>query len=77
VEIDHDAEEFPYLQLAAQLRERIASGDLPPGRAIPSIQRLVQEAGLSVMTIRRAIAVLEAEELVSIRPGRGTFVTKP
>jgi GntR family transcriptional regulator len=77
VEIDYGGREFPYRQLAAHIRARIASGEYPPGRMIPSIQRLVQETGLSVMAIRRAVAVLEAEGLVEIVRGRGTFVLEP
>jgi hypothetical protein len=48
----------------------------PPGRAIPSLQRIHQETGLSTKTIRRAIAILAAEGLVHIRPGWGTFVVR-
>jgi GntR family transcriptional regulator len=77
VQIDHEGEEFPFRQLAAWLRGQITSGELPPGRPVPSIQRLVQETGLSVMTIRRAIALLDEEGYVNIRPGRGTFVAPP
>jgi GntR family transcriptional regulator len=76
VRIDHEADEFPYLQLARLLRERIASGEYPPGRAIPSVERIRQETGLAVKTIRRAIGLLEEEGLVVVRPGWGTFVAK-
>lgn len=76
MEIDHGADEFPYKQLARLLRERIASGEYPPGRAIPSVERLRQETGLAVKTIRRAIALLADEGLVVVRPGWGTFVAK-
>jgi GntR family transcriptional regulator len=54
VQIDHDAAEFPFQQLAAILRERIETGVYPPGRKIPSIIDLVEESGLSKMTVRRA-----------------------
>jgi DNA-binding GntR family transcriptional regulator len=75
VEIDRDAPEFPYLQLAAILREHIRSGDLAPRHKIPPITVLEQQYGLSTMTVRRAIAVLSDEGLVRTIPGRGTFVT--
>jgi DNA-binding GntR family transcriptional regulator len=77
VKIDYGGREFPYQQLARQIRERIASGEYPPGRMIPSINALVTETGLSVMAIRRAVALLERDGLVDIVPGRGTFVTEP
>jgi GntR family transcriptional regulator len=75
VRIDHGAAEFPYEQLARQLRERIAGGEYPAGSKLPSIQEIIAETGLSPMTIRRAWGVLESEGLVVIRPGRGTFVS--
>jgi GntR family transcriptional regulator len=75
VEIDHQAAEFPFMQLAAILRARITSGEYPPGRKIPAIIELEEESGLSTMTVRRAVKVLADEGLVQTIPGRGTFVT--
>jgi GntR family transcriptional regulator len=77
VSIDHDAETPPYLQLTAILRAQIESGELRPGRALPSLTRLMQDYGLSRNTVRRAIATLADEGLVRTRPGWGTFVTPP
>ena len=74
--IDHESAEFPYAQLARILRDRIESGEYPPGRKIPSIEGIVAESGLSPMTIRRAVRVLSDEGLVDVIPGRGTFVTR-
>jgi DNA-binding GntR family transcriptional regulator len=75
VQIDHGAAEFPYEQLAAQLRGRISSGEYAPGSKLPSIDDIVASTGLSPMTIRRAFRVLADDGLVRIVPGRGTFVT--
>jgi DNA-binding GntR family transcriptional regulator len=77
VSIDHEAETPPYAQLAAILRAQIASGELRPGRALPSLTYLMQHYGLSRNTVRRAIAVLTDEGLVRTRPGWGTFVVPP
>ncbi len=74
VHIDHDAEEFPYRQLAAILRERIRSGVYPPGARLPSITALTADTGLSPKTIQKALGVLEAEGLARVVPNRGTFV---
>ncbi len=74
IKIDHDAAEFPFVQLAHQLRDAITSGEFPPGRKLPSIDDIVKDTGLSPMTIRRAFKMLSDEGLVRIVPGRGTFV---
>lgn len=72
--IDHEAETPPYAQLVAILRAQIASGELRPGRALPSLTYLMQNYGLSRNTVRRAISALAEEGLVRTRPGWGTFV---
>jgi GntR family transcriptional regulator len=72
--IDHGAAEHPYLQLAAIIRDGITDGTYPRGRKLPSNLDLVEETGLSPMTIRRAMRTLASEGLVQIVPGRGTYV---
>ena len=63
--------DFPYKQLAAQLRETVAQ--LGPDDQLPSITRLCQETGLSVKTIRKARALLAAEGRIYTVPGLGSF----
>ena len=74
IKIDLRSPEPSYLQLAAVLRARIKSGKIPPREALPSITYLVQETGLAVGTIRKAIKVLSDEGLVVTVPGRGSYV---
>ncbi|MER6891992.1 winged helix-turn-helix domain-containing protein [Streptomyces halstedii] len=74
VQIDPEGALAPYLQLAEILRQRIASGDIPAGRRIPSQAELEQEFGLSRNTIKRAVEILKSEGLVQTSPGRGLFV---
>jgi GntR family transcriptional regulator len=76
VAIDHEDAEFPFRQLAAILRARIASGEYAPGRKIPSLIALQAEFSLSSMTVRRAVGILAAEGLLIKVPGRGTYVTR-
>jgi DNA-binding GntR family transcriptional regulator len=76
VHIDHQAEEFPYLQLAAILRERVVSGQYAPGTKIPPLTAIAAESGLSVPAVRRAVGVLVREGLLRAVPGRGTFVPR-
>jgi DNA-binding GntR family transcriptional regulator len=75
VTIDHDAEEPLYLQLAAILRGRIASGELE--RRVPSVKTLTQQYEVAQGTAERALAVLREEGLIRSRMGRGHFVIPP
>ncbi|MFF3336366.1 FadR/GntR family transcriptional regulator [Streptomyces sp. NPDC002888] len=65
--------------LAAEVRERILSGEFPEGMALPAERQLVEQTGLSRATVREALRILEVERLVEIRPGRGggAFVRRP
>jgi GntR family transcriptional regulator len=74
VTIDHGAAVPVYRQLAAILRARIESGDLPPGRALPSEATLMQEHGIARETARKAVRVLADEGLVEVVQGRGAYV---
>jgi GntR family transcriptional regulator len=64
-----------YRQLASQLEADIKAGAFADG-PLPSITTLVQETGLAVMTVRRAVQVLTDAGLVVVVPGRGTFVAE-
>ena len=74
VSIDHDAATPVYQQLAAILRTRIQSGDLPPGRVLPSEATLMQQFGIARETARKAVRVLRDEGIVHIVQGRGAYV---
>jgi DNA-binding GntR family transcriptional regulator len=76
LEIDPHAPEPSYRQLAGQLRARIISGQIQPREPLPSITYMVQETGLAVGTVRRAIALLVEEEYAYTVPGRGTFAAE-
>ena len=73
--IDHDGPQPVYLQIAAILRGRIASGEYQPGRPVPSEPQLVGEFGVARLTARKAVRVLAGEGLVQIVQGRGAYVT--
>ncbi len=72
--IDPGGIDAPYLQLAKILRERIVSGQIPPGGKLPSLLELEEESGLARNTVRKALDVLKAEGLIVASPGRGMFV---
>jgi GntR family transcriptional regulator len=75
--IDFDGPVPVYRQLADLLRAQIESGEIPPGRAIPSKRRVGEEHGIGGHTYDRAVAVLRDEGLVESVKGMGTFVRQP
>ena len=74
--IDTESAVPPYRQVAAFLRERIESGELAPGRRLPSIADLVQDYGIARTTAAKALRVLIDEGLAEVSPGMGTYVRK-
>jgi GntR family transcriptional regulator len=63
-----------YLQIMEQIRARIAAGDWPAGRELPSIRALAAALNVSVITIKRAYLDLENEGVIVTRHGKGSFV---
>ncbi|MFF4157313.1 GntR family transcriptional regulator [Streptomyces sp. NPDC001678] len=64
----------PYLRVAAELRSRIASGELRAGERVPSTRGITEEWGVALATATKALAVLRQEGLVQAVPGVGTVV---
>lgn len=63
-----------YLQVRDALLERIKDGRWKPGGNLPSEIDLYRQLGVSLGTLRKALSVLETEQLIIREPGRGTFV---
>lgn len=57
-----------------ELRQRILSGDLPPGSRVPSEFELVRQLGVSRSQTRSALVGLEEEGLIVRRQGSGSYV---
>lgn len=62
-----------------QIKLLIRDGRLQPGDRLPSERELCQRFGVSRVTVREALRVLEASGLVAIRVGAhgGAFLTSP
>ena len=56
------------------LRDKILSGEFPPGSHLPSERDMVSKLGVSRGAIREAIQRLEQSKLVSVNHGGGTRV---
>jgi GntR family transcriptional regulator, transcriptional repressor for pyruvate dehydrogenase complex len=65
--------------IVEQIRLLMRQGKLVPGDRLPSERSLCERFGVSRVTVREALRVLEANGLVGIRVGArgGAFVTKP
>lgn len=63
-----------YSRVATIIQNRIASGQYEPGERLPTEDELVQYYGVSKITVRNALSLLEAEGLITRTRGKGTFV---
>ncbi len=61
-------------EIVEQLREQILSGGIAPGASLPAERRLAEAFGVNRLTVRQAIARLEALGLVQAHHGSGTRV---
>lgn len=63
-------------QTVEQMRNAILEGQYPLGGRLPTEQELCEIMQVSRSTIRESIRVLEAEGLVEVRQGMGTYVSE-
>ena len=63
-----------YQLIAADLRERVASGEFSARRVLPSESELSAHYDASRVTVRRALEALRAERLIESRQGFGWLV---
>jgi len=59
-----------YRQILDQVRRMVASGQLKPGMALPSVRDLALRHTINPMTISRAYSILETEGLLERNRGR-------
>jgi GntR family transcriptional regulator len=77
VRMDREKEEPVYRQVARQIREMIASGELLPGFRLPAVRTLACDLGVNLNTIARAYRVLEDEGFLRIHGRSGAEVIAP
>ena len=65
-----------YIEVAAQLRTQIESGQLQPGQRLPSFVHM-RAQGNSQSTMDRVYALLEAEGIIERTSGSGIYVAQP
>ncbi len=65
-----------YEQIAAQIRDAVAAGELAASEQLPSIRALAAQLRISAITTKRAYQDLEAQGYVTTIPGKGCFVAE-
>jgi len=63
-----------YSRVAMIIQHKILSGQYDAGERLPTEEELVRYFGVSKITIRSALAILEANGLITRSRGKGTYV---
>jgi DNA-binding FadR family transcriptional regulator len=61
-------------EVADELLDRIIAGEFPPGSLVPGEHELSARHEVSRMTVREAMKTLQAQHILIVERGRGTFV---
>ncbi|MCZ2526008.1 GntR family transcriptional regulator [Streptomyces sp. NPDC059506] len=72
--LDPTSDRAVFRQIADQLREAIDKGRFKEGDKLPSESELVEHYGVSRMTVRNSLSLLQTEGLVVSEHGRGVYV---
>jgi GntR family transcriptional regulator len=63
-----------YTKIVADIKAKIASGELKPGDRLPTVEQLKAQYGASSTAIRNAMLVLRSEGLITGHQGKGVYV---
>jgi GntR family transcriptional regulator len=74
LKIDPAAATPIWKQIEDEVRRRVASGQLRPGAAIPSVRELSKSLRVNPATVSKAYQRLTEAGLLEVRRGEGTFV---
>jgi len=74
--LDRDGRQPLYMQVVAQIQDRIRSGALPAGTRLPPIRELARDLGLTRLTVHNSYAELQADGWIESFVGRGSFVAE-
>ena len=62
-------------RIVADIKDKIARGELRPGDQLPSIAKLQEQYGVGTTAIRNAMLVLKEQGVVVGHQGKGVYVT--
>jgi GntR family transcriptional regulator len=71
---DSSADDRKYVTISRDLRAKLSAGEYLPRHRLPGQMELARTYGVSIMTLRQALAELETEGLIQTEQGRGTYV---
>ncbi len=74
IKLDFRSNEPIYLQIARQVEQLVAKGDLKLGDQLPTVRELATELRINFNTVSRAYRVLDETRLISTQRGRGTYI---
>jgi GntR family transcriptional regulator len=74
IHLDFRSEEALYLQIARQVQQLVARGELRQGDQLPTVRELATELRINFNTVSRAYRVLDETRLISTQRGRGTYI---
>ncbi len=74
ITLDFRASEPLYLQIARQVEQLVARGELKQGDQLPTVRELATELRINFNTVGRAYHVLDETRLISTQRGRGTYI---
>ncbi len=77
IQISPGSNEPIYVQVAEQISEAIAKGQLATGDKLPAVRKLAAELVINPNTVARAYSRLERAGLVTTKTGSGTFISDP
>ena len=67
----------PYARIVAEIRRRVAAGELRAGERVPSTRAIAREFGVALATATKAMAALKQAGVVRAVPRVGTVVAAP
>ncbi len=74
IKLDFRSNEPIYLQIARQVEQLVAQGELKLGDQLPTVRELATELRINFNTVGRAYRVLDETRLISTQRGRGTYI---
>ena len=74
IRIDPDSAVPIYLQVVHAVKHHVATGRLTPGEQLPTVRELATTLRVNPNTIARAYDQLDADGVITMQQGRGTYV---